>query len=45
MAYQVFLNVKIKSIYQSSNTNYSGFNKDQKLFITHIGTFEKEKIY
>ena len=39
----IFKNVKIKSIYQSSNTNYSGFNNPQKKFITHIGTFEKRK--
>ena len=39
----VFKNVKIKSIYQSSNTNYSGFNNHKKKFITHIGTFEKRK--
>ena len=39
----IFKNVKIKSIYQSSNTNYSGFNTSHKKFITHIGTFEKRK--
>jgi glycosyltransferase involved in cell wall biosynthesis len=39
----IFKNVKIKSIYQSSNTNYSGFNNPIKKFITHIGTFEKRK--
>ena len=39
----VFKNVKIKSIYQSSNTNYTSFNNHKKKFITHIGTFEKRK--
>ena len=39
----IFKNVKIKSIYQSSNSNYSGFNNPKKKFITHIGTFEKRK--
>ena len=39
----IFKNVKIKSIYQSSNTNYSGLNNPKKKFITHIGTFEKRK--
>ena len=39
----IFKNVKIKSIYQSSNTNYSSFNNPPKKFITHIGTFEKRK--
>ena len=39
----IFKNVKIKSIYQSSNTNYSGFNNPQKKVITHIGTLEKRK--
>ena len=39
----IFKNVKIKSIYQSSNTNYSAFNNPPKKFITHIGTFEKRK--
>ena len=39
----IFKNVNIKSIYQSSNTNYSDFNKPKKKFITHIGTFEKRK--
>ena len=39
----IFKNVKINSIYQSSNTNYSSLNKPKKKFITHIGTFEKRK--
>ena len=39
----IFKNFKIKSIYQSSNTNYSSLNKPKKKFITHIGTFEKRK--
>ena len=39
----IFKKVKIKSIYQSSDTNYSSFNNSQKKFITHIGTFEKRK--
>jgi glycosyltransferase involved in cell wall biosynthesis len=39
----IFKNFKIKSIYQSSNTNYSVFNNPQKKYITHIGTFEKRK--
>ena len=39
----IFKNAKIKSIYQSSNTNYSSFNNSKKKFITHIGTFEKRK--
>ena len=39
----IFKNIKIKSIYQSSNTNSSGFKKSKKKYITHIGTFEKRK--
>ena len=39
----IFKNVKIKSIYQSSNTNYSGLIT-QKIY-NSVGTFEKEKIY
>ena len=39
----IFKNVKIKSIYQSSSTNYSSFINPKKKFITHIGTFEKRK--
>ena len=39
----IFNNVKIKSIYQSSNTNSIVIKKSKKKYITHIGTFEKRK--
>ena len=39
----IFKDIKIKSIYQSSNTNCSGIKKSKKKYITHIGTFEKRK--
>ena len=39
----IFKNIKIKSIYQSSNTNSIGIKNPKKKFITHIGTFEKRK--
>ena len=39
----IFKNIKIKSIYQSSNTNSIGIKNTKKKYITHIGTFEKRK--
>ncbi len=39
----IFKDIKIKSIYQSSNNNCSGIKKSKKKYITHIGTFEKRK--
>ncbi len=40
---KIFKNNIIKSIYQSSNTNSSGLINSKKIYITHIGTFEKRK--
>ena len=39
----IFKNIKIKSIYQSSNTNSISIKNSKKKYITHIGTFEKRK--
>ena len=39
----IFKNNKIKSIYQSSNTNSIAIKNSKKKYITHIGTFEKRK--
>ena len=39
----ILKNVKIRSIYQSSNNSFSGIKNSKKKYITHIGTFEKRK--
>jgi len=39
----IFKNMKINSIYQTSNNNFSGKKSSKKKYITHIGTFEKRK--